>query len=186
MGDSSKASDTSPAALGFVTVIENEQLGLVGGYLILNQAGRPQEFHCTAPVKPSRAQQILFGPTLAPYLYGEQIAQALITKGTISPLVVWTDQASVLASREFVSMPVVLVVVQDGVLDEARRHFDAVVEFEVGRYRVAVPRNREPDREVVVERMQFAPTFDLREPFDRIREAVEEAQRAAAVSRQAA
>ena len=78
----------SITALGFLTVVEQDPLGLVGGYLLLNGAGRPLEFHCTAPVKPNRAQQILFGPTLAPYLYGEQIGQTLIAKGAIAPMLV--------------------------------------------------------------------------------------------------
>ncbi|MBL9124077.1 MAG: hypothetical protein JNG90_10630, partial [Planctomycetaceae bacterium] len=50
----------SPPALGFLTVVEHEQLGLIGGYLLLNLSGRPLEFHCTAPLKPNRAQQILY------------------------------------------------------------------------------------------------------------------------------
>ena len=54
----------SKPALGFLTVIEHPQYGLFGGYLVLNTAGRPLEFHCTAPIKPNRAQQILYGPTL--------------------------------------------------------------------------------------------------------------------------
>lgn len=186
MGDSSQASEASPPALGFLTVVENEQLGLVGGYLILNASGRPQEFHCTAPVKPSRAQQILFGPTLAPYLYGEQIGQALVNKGTLSPQVVWTDQPSVLAVREFVSPPVALVAFQNHAVDEARRHFDAVEEFTLGKNRVALNRNFAADRQTIEERMQALLSFDLHEPFDRIREAIEEAQRAAAGNRQAA
>ena len=64
--------------LGFLTVVENETLGLIGGYLLLNAAGRPLEFHCTAPVKPSRTQEILYGPTLRPYLLAEVIGQALV------------------------------------------------------------------------------------------------------------
>ncbi len=186
MGDLSKATEVSPPVLGFLTVVENEQFGLVGGYLILNASGRPQEFHCTAPVKPSRAQQILFGPTLAPYLYGEQIAQALINKGGLEPLVVWTDQASVLATREFVSPPVALLVWQASALDEARRHFDAIDEFEIGPHRVAVARGHANERDIIIDRMSAHTSFDLREPFDRIREAVEEAQRAASGNRQAA
>jgi hypothetical protein len=58
------------AALGFLAVVEHELHGLFGGYLLLNATGRPLEFHCTAPVRPNRAQQILYGPTLEPYLYG--------------------------------------------------------------------------------------------------------------------
>jgi hypothetical protein len=185
MGESTKANDATPVALGFLTVVEHEPTGLVGGYLVLNTSGRPLEFHCTAPVKPSRAQQILFGPTLAPYLYGEQIAQALIGKSGIDPLVVWTDQAPVLAVREFVSPPVALLIAGDRTIEDAKLHFDTLAEFAVGRHRVAIVDGHAEDRNRIMERMSVLSTFDLLEPFGRIREAVEEAQRAAS-SRQAA
>ena len=80
-----KGEAKTPAALGFLTVLDHPQHGLMGGYLVLNAAGRPLEFHCTAPVKPNRAQQILYGPTLEPFLYGEQIGQALIGEIAIGP-----------------------------------------------------------------------------------------------------
>ena len=57
-----KTQKVSQPVLGFLTVLEHPQHGLFGGYLLLNLAGRPVEFHCTAPVKPNRAQQILYGP----------------------------------------------------------------------------------------------------------------------------
>src|SRR3989304_10187691 len=91
--------------LGFLTVIEYPDYGLIGGYLVLNTAGRPEEFHCTAPIKPNRAQQILYGPTLEPYLFGEQIGQTLLTTGKIKPRGGCTDREPVLAGREFVSVP---------------------------------------------------------------------------------
>src|SRR5574340_381182 len=96
----------SKPALGFLTVVEHPQHGLFGGYLVLNLAGRPLEFHCTAPVKPNRAQEILYGPTLESYLYGEQIGQTLLAKATAEPLVVCTDLEPMLAVREFVPTPV--------------------------------------------------------------------------------
>ena len=61
--DASQALRPKPA-LGFLTVVEHPQHGLFGGYLLLNHGGRPLEFHCTAPIKPNRAQEILYGPTL--------------------------------------------------------------------------------------------------------------------------
>ncbi len=91
-----KTSDPkSKPALGFLTVIEDPQQGLFGGYLVLNMAGRPLEFHCTAPIQPNRAQQILYGPTLQPYLFGEQIAQTLFTKAKTQPLVLLADREPV-------------------------------------------------------------------------------------------
>ena len=99
----------SKPALGFLTVIEHPQYGLFGGYLVLNTAGRPLEFHCTAPIKPNRAQQILYGPTLESFLYGEQIGQTLVNQASIPPMLICTDREPALAAREHVSMPVVLV-----------------------------------------------------------------------------
>src|SRR3954469_20221301 len=105
MGDDAKSVPT----LGFLTVVEHPQHGLFGGFLLLTMNGRPLEFHCTAPVKPNRAQEILFGPTLAPYLYGEQIGRTLLAKSSVEPLVVCTDLAAMLAVREHTAAPVALV-----------------------------------------------------------------------------
>ena len=99
----------SPSAVGFLTVVEHSQHGLMGGYLVLNTAGRPLEFHCTAPVKPNRAQQILYGPTLEPYLYGEQIGAALVSKSSLVPLAIFTDREPALAVRMAVEIPLALV-----------------------------------------------------------------------------
>ncbi len=99
----------SKTVLGFLTVIDHPQHGLFGGYLLLNTSGRPLEFHCTTPIKPNRAQEILYGPTLESFLYGEQIGQTLLRQSGVEPLVVCTDCEPALAVRDYVSMPVVLV-----------------------------------------------------------------------------
>ena len=99
----------SKPAIGFLTVIEHPQHGLFGGYLVLNLAGRPLEFHCTAPIKPNRAQQILYGPTLESFLYGEQIGSTLLGHAKTAPLVVCTDCEPVLSLRDLVDVPVALV-----------------------------------------------------------------------------
>src|SRR5262245_4256234 len=103
------ASPKSSPCLGFLTIVENAELGLIGGYLLLNAAGRPLEFHCTAPVKATRTQEILYGPTLKPYLYGEQIGQTLLAKSKLTPVVVCTDSEPVLSVREFTEIPVALL-----------------------------------------------------------------------------
>jgi hypothetical protein len=178
-------------ALGFLTVLEHEQQGLVGGYLILNTSGRPLEFHCTAPVKPSRAQRILFGPTLEPYLYGEQIGQTLLAKSSIEPLTVYTDVERVLSVRDFVSLPVALVFAGNASptatettiaapqwrVDAPHRAGPHLHSFEIGTNRLAVAANRAADEGRIAGALDTLATFDLSEPFERIREAVEEAHR---------
>jgi len=96
-------------AFGFLTVVEHERHGLFGGYLVLNEAGRPLEFHCTAPIRPSRPQEILYGNTLRPYLYGEQIGQALLSKAKHPPSIILTDQRPALALQSLIEIPVTFV-----------------------------------------------------------------------------
>ena len=193
----------SNSALGFLTVVQDAQYGLFGGYLILNRAGRPLEFHCTAPIKPNRAQQILYGPTLEPYLFGEQIGQTLLAQGKLQPQVVCTDQEAALAVRDFVSVPVVLVLPSEegspepgsqpasplqsaGPASAKTYRPDAphgtlgggLVAFQLGRNRLALPHSVTHDRQLIADRLgELSDWFDLTEPFQRIREAIEEARR---------
>lgn len=183
----------SQGAIGFLTVVEHEQLGLVGGYLVLNPSGRPLEFHCTAPLKPTRAQQILFGPTLESFLYGEQIGQTLVSKCELATWAVCTDVPRALSVREFVPVPVALVVPRDAQTSETTAGADRTSQwrldtahelaahlprFEVGANRLAVPTGREADGQLIAERLQALPAnFDLSEPFSRIREALDEAHK---------
>ncbi len=180
------------STLGFLTVVEHSQYGLFGGYLILNTAGRPLEFHCTAPIKPNRAQEILYGPTLESFLYGEQIGQTLISQGSAPPLLVCTDRPPALAAREYVSSPVVLVLPPEASnepADESPQRFFRVdgphrggprlVIFQFGRNRLALPERADEDRRLIGDRLaDLAESFDLAEPFQRIRDAIEEAQQA--------
>ncbi|MGD9722759.1 MAG: hypothetical protein AB7O59_15605 [Pirellulales bacterium] len=202
-------------ALGFLTILEHELHGLVGGYLILNTSGRPLEFHCTAPLKPNRAQQILFGPTLDSYLYGEQIGQTLVARASVELLAVCTDVERALCVREFVATPLALVLGGEktgdnlridntttadsslpspltgegpGVrvpnhssgawrVDAAHRTGPHLAEFTIGRNRLAVPAHRHDDRERLTAQLESVAALDLCEPFERIRQAVEEAHK---------
>ena len=98
----------SLCALGFITVVKSRELGIMGGYLLLNRNGRPVEFHCTAPVRATKSQHILYGPTLEPYIYGEQIARSLTVRATISPKLILTDKTGVMALRPMIDVPMAL------------------------------------------------------------------------------
>jgi hypothetical protein len=180
-------------AIGFLSILCHEQHGLFGGYLILNAQGRPLEFHCTAPIKPNRAQEILYGPTLEAFLYGEQIGQTLLKQAGVEPLVVCTDQEPALAVREHTDLQVVLVLPPREIphaatnentsankkyrIDEPHRGGPNLLIFDLGRNRLALPEPSAEDRRVVTERLAgIAELLDLVEPFDRIRDALAEAQ----------
>jgi len=179
----------SKSGLGFLTVVDHPQHGLCGGYLVLNRCGRPLEFHCTTPIKPNRAQEILYGPTLKPFLYGEQIGQALLSKSKSDTLLICTDQEASLAVTDYAQVPVVLVFAPAATasagsvtrrLDNAHPGSPALHCFRLGRNELALPHGSAEHVKQIAERLgDLAESFDLAEPFSRIREAIEEAQRAA-------
>lgn len=154
---------------GFLTAVESPQHGLFGGYLVVDALGRPLEFHCTAPVKVSRAQQILYGPTLHGHLHGRQIGGALLAESKATPTVVLTDHDGMLHVRPHTRLPMALVRPLAG---------DAVDGFSIGAAHVTPHANDAAEEPVLRDRLaSLAATVDLREPFDRIRAAIEEAQR---------
>lgn len=180
------ASSKPEPAIGFLTIIDEPNVGLLGGYLLLNAAGRPLEFHSTTPVHANRPQQILYGAALLPYLYGEQIGQALVSKGRTAPRLICTDVSPALSVREFASAPVALVVGVDPKLNdgEGEKFLAKVLSTarcrEVGRgetWRAGLSLAHEADAEAVTSALRgLAADFDLAEPFERIREALREMQ----------
>jgi hypothetical protein len=172
----------SLSSLGFLTVVEHAELGLLGGYLLLNAAGRPLEFHCTAPVKPSRAQEILYGKTLKPFLYGEQIGHTLLSKSKLTPVVVCTDSESVLAVRDHTPIPVALVGATAGSpgTTGATAGLPSSVVFRLGQTDLLLPAPYASDEQIIRQHWPAqADHLDLSEPFARIREALDEAQKSA-------
>jgi len=164
--------------IGFLSVVDRDEQGFFGGYLILNTRGRPIEFHCTAPVKPNKAQEILYGSSLKPYVYGEQIGQTLVSKAKEKPLFVCTDVGAVLDARQFVKTPIVLLL--DQRVEYEANEIEPQNRFDIGEYKLAVAETFEKDQQVVASQWQtHADRLDLQEPFERIREAMNEAQRSA-------
>lgn len=93
-------------SFGFLSVRRSDAVGYFGGLLTLNPLGRPLEFHCSLPIKPSRAQTILYGATLEDFLVGEQIALALVSKVRKRPKVLLTDITAALSLRKVHSTPI--------------------------------------------------------------------------------
>lgn len=177
------ASGSPPTpAIGFLTVIDGGEHGALGGYLVLNTVGRPLEFHCTAPVKANRAQEILFGPTLEPFLHGEQIGRTLVEKSKLAPLFICTDLTSVLAVRPFIKTPVALIA-ESSTSESAS---PSLHQFSLGGRQAAVESAYAEDEELIQSLYGGCDAcLDLAEPFERIREAVEEAKRGRRESRAA-
>ena len=98
-----------PDHLGFLTGLGSANGGLVGGFLVLNTVGRPAELHCTAPVIPNRAQEILFGNTLDGFVCGEQIAPALVGRTKVELAAVFTNDPNFLTAPDLIKAPLGIV-----------------------------------------------------------------------------
>jgi hypothetical protein len=161
-------------SFGYLTVVESAAHGVFGGYLVVDALGRPLEFHCTAPVKVSRAQQILYGPTLSGHLHGRQVGGALLAEGQARPAVVLTDTESMLHVRPLTQLPVAVIRRRD----EAMPGSEPAAGFAVGTTLVSphaddLPRTTELEASLAT----LAAAVDLCEPFERVRAALDEAAR---------
>jgi hypothetical protein len=175
------SSSKSLLALGFISVRHHAEYGYFGGYLIVNQLARPLEFHCTLPVKPSRAQSLLYGQTLDDFICGEQIAKALVAKAKLKPALLLTNCEAVLAFEHVSDEPMLYVSCEEDADDvpHLRKPMSSSVQLsdmKVGgsHFRITnTSRATEKLTEDIASRL--APNFDLHEPFQRIAEALLEA-----------
>jgi hypothetical protein len=176
--------------IGFFSAVEIGGVGICGGLLLLNDLGRPVEFHCSSPLQPSVLQRVLYGSTLRPYLLGEVIAAALLEKCGVAPAAILINLPELVDLGRQVATPVGLILATEGEgegtdsLAATRENF-GWISFEFHGQRLAVPRDcsaRRTELESVLTR--FAERLPLSEPFQRIHKAFAEAQ--ASVQREAA
>lgn len=160
------ASGEADLKLGFLTAIELPGGGYVGGLLVTNRFGRPLEFQCTTPVKPNRTQEILYGPTLRPFVLGELIGKTLVDKAAVKPDVVLTEGDDLLELRSHVPQPVAVVGDEKGELRLGKQSIRFHASHAEDRTRLAKSANVVPEQ------------ADLYEPFDRVREALQETMKA--------
>ncbi len=161
--------------IGYFTVVEDDRNGWTGGLLVLDRSGRPLEFQCTLPVRPSRAHEILFGPTLQSHLVGEVIGKLLIEKCRTPLSIVCCDQIEGLATQAFSNCPVALLIESSGeqrvpVADETLAETECI---QIAGASLIVPMERRDQAESLADHMNDLP--DAIEPFERIREAIKEA-----------
>lgn len=166
--------------LGFLSVRQHMEHGYFGGYLILNELARPQEFHCTLPVKPSRAQVLLYGAMLNDFVCGEQIANALVSKAKLKPALIITDCLPVLALGHVSQVETVMLQSDHDRVDASPLSKpDSSMEtreLTFGPHRFLAAYDSACKAETLASSLEnLAPHFELDEPFQRIVDALIEA-----------
>lgn len=162
-------------SVGYLAVLHDPQLGYTGGLLIVSASGRPLEFHCSTPLAVTRAQEILFGATLSAHVCGELIGGALVNAAKIKPTLLLVQHADAAPAA---GLPVML-------LAPAEETADTTDTTEAPAAGEEPPASPVPltgfDEEAAAEVEELLATLDqhieLAEPFERVHEAVREAQR---------
>ena len=175
-----EAENTSP--LGFLTVVELAEIGFCGGLLLLNERGRPLEFHCNSPIQPSRTQRVLYGSTLRSFLLLDAIALSLVEKCSKPPAAILTNLQELWELSRHIEIPIGLIPdVQSSVemaLPSDQRELWS--HFEIAGQAIAISsneRNRRTELEALL--LGFAQRLPLAEPFQRIQNAIDEAHSSA-------
>ena len=88
--------DSRTFRIGFLAALETDDGAFVAGLLVTNRYGRPLEFQCTSPVRPTHAQQLLYGETLRPFLLGALMGRALLDRLGSPPDLLVTDNDDIL------------------------------------------------------------------------------------------
>ncbi len=156
--------------LGFLRIVEVEG-AFVGGMLVTNRLGRPLEFQCTTPVTANRTQQILYGPTLRPFLFSELIGRTLVERLQVKPQLLLVSQPELLELREHVAIPVGCLI---GPATDAHDLPDQT-RLAVGSNSLHFAGRHGGDAEVAQQLLaSFPADADLHEPLDRVTEALNE------------
>ncbi len=175
---------SGPTNLGFLTVL-HEANGYLGGYLVTNTWGRPLEFRLSSAVQPNRVQQILYAGTLQPYICADLIGKTLVDKAGVAVQLVVTDREAVLDLRLKLEAPVIwLAAAEDERTQALSRDGAALGPAANGRGTLYChPRFRDDVAAARELLGRLDSTFDLAEPFSRIREAIGEARKLGVANR---
>lgn len=174
-GPSSERSAPS-LQIGFLTVL-HEPSGYLGGFLVTNLWGRPLEFRLSSAVQPNRVQQILYAGTLQAYIHADLIGKNLVEKSSSPVHLLVTDREPVLDLRWKVNMPVVWLAPTDLPPDPQSitvPRGDGALAATNLLCHPRFPQDAHAARELLD---QLDPSFDLTEPFTRVREAIAEARK---------
>ncbi|QDU40624.1 hypothetical protein Mal4_49820 [Maioricimonas rarisocia] len=159
--------------IGFLRVVEVSGAGFVGGLLVSNRFGKPLEFQCTTPVKANRVQELLYGPTLRPFLFAELIGKTLFERLAVKPDLILVSQPELIDLRRHVKAIVACT------LDEETGHaLPDEQQVQLGQRTVRIHPEYLDDVARLQKAMADVPAdADLSEPLDRVRDALQETLR---------
>ena len=92
----------------FLYLNEGDSEHLRGGILVVDRRGKPLEFRCTSPVKPTAIQRLLYGKSLlVPHVAIDLMGIPLVKSLRERPLALFVRDPQLLGLRTTVDLPVV-------------------------------------------------------------------------------
>ena len=183
MPEPNTTGETKETTLAFLSIeLFDDERTFRGAALITDGETKPLEFRCTAPLRPSALQRLLYGSSLLPTASIDLIGLPLVKAIQSEPDLYIVQDRALLELRPHVEKPVVLLERGEVLTSESQEEeepvrmgsssgkFDSVV--------VSCYRGYENEREACSKSLEeiFA-RVDLMEPFQRISTALAEVQR---------
>jgi hypothetical protein len=164
--------------LGFMTAVEIGDRNFVGGLLVTDRFGRPLEFQCTTPVKPNRTQELLYGPTLVPFILGDLLGKTLLDRVSVKPSLIMTSRVEMLQLRTKVTIPIIYVEAStesDSKSATGNTARSASQEIRIGRQTFRMHDEFTDDRSVIEKiSLQLSDNANMHEPLERVGDALRE------------
>ena len=171
---SEPAIDSRTFRLGFLAALETDDGAFVAGLLVTNRYGRPLEFQCTSPVRPTRAQKLLYGNTLRPFLLGELMGRALLDRLGSPPDLLVTDHDAILDLRNHITIPMARVE-ESSEVPEAAAQAPPLGRVRMGQRVLSIHTAHQNDITALHQgAAQISADSDLHEPLERVKQALSE------------
>ena len=152
--------------LGYLTAI-HEEGKYIGGLLVVDELGIPLEFKYTEPFEPTRLQRVLYGKSLEMYVEHGLIMKSLLKNVETRPDVYFTDRLEAIDYLDD------LVFIGGAILTTEDKPEEGEVLLDIGRGRgLRLVGKKEIPQNLLDELREVSQSFDLLEPFSRLRQAL--------------
>lgn len=160
--------DTCDLVLCYLTCPQDSAKAFVGAIMLTDYRARPLYFACVSPVRPTKMQRMLYGPTLTEHLKVDVIGTKLLGTVPQVPDVLFVDAPDLIVMRRVAEFPTAF-------LEKNEKADPGSGTLSTLRYDTG---SNTADDEVIGQIMATLESYvDLVEPFARMTEALKEVQK---------
>jgi hypothetical protein len=149
---------------------------LRGGILVTDEETKPQAFHATDAIRPTRLQKLLYGDIMESFILTNLVGLPLLRAAQVKPSLCLIDNKQLLAMRPRLDIPVIWIAKHgEGSADKSASE-SQLLTSRLGSFEpVLLMSHREHIEDVANSKAMLEEVFgskDLVEPFERVRSAL--------------